>query len=113
MPRFTDPPDPPASGWCQACLYRGKGKILVANQAEIQALLADGKPDAEQWFPWDPSVKLYPAQFRGLAIEMEQLGELSVCFSCLAGFGGQRMSLLDPRAGGSMQLPPGFRKGQS
>lgn len=109
-PRFTAPPDPPIGrSWCQACLYRGKGKILVANQAEIHKLLADGKTDAERWFPWDPSIKLYEAEYRGLAIDMEQLGELFVCFSCMAGFGGQRMSLLDPRAGGSML--PGLQRG--
>jgi hypothetical protein len=111
IPRFTDPPDAPiGTSWCQACLYRGKGHMLVTHQAEIQKLLADRDDKAEQWFSWDRSIKLYEARYRGVAIGMEFLGEMFVCFSCLAGFGGERTSLLDPRAGGS--LPPGFLKGR-
>ena len=109
-PRFIDPPaPPPGKKWCQACLYRGKGQLLVGLQDEINKLLADGKDRAEKWFAWDTSIKLYPAAFRGLAVEMQHIGELDVCFSCLAGISVERVSPLDPRGG--IQLPPGFQRG--
>lgn len=110
--RFLDPPPPPdGQHWCQACLYRGKGRLLRALAAETEKLLADGNERAEKWFAWDTSIKLYPATVRGLNVELQNLGELDLCFSCLAGIDVERVSPLDPRKGGSLQLPPGFQRG--
>jgi hypothetical protein len=109
-PRFVDPPAPPeGTKWCQACLYRQKGRLLVGLQDQIEKLLADGQDQAEKWFPWDKTAKLYPATHRGLAVQMQHLGEMDVCFSCLAGFSVERVSPLDPRGG--IELPPGFKRG--
>jgi hypothetical protein len=91
-----------------ACLYRGKGQLLVGLQAEIKKLLADGNDKAEKWFAWDTSIKLYPATLRGLAVELQMLGEMDVCFSCLAGYSTQQVSPLD--VSGGIELPPGFRR---
>ena len=112
QPRFNDPPDPPKGlSWCQACLYREKGRLLRRIQAETAKLLNDGNETAEKWFAWPADAKLYPARYRGVNVEYLQLGQLDLCFSCLAGIEVEAVSALDPRRGGSIQLPPGFQRG--